>query len=139
MIRGTIIVLLFALLIFGPWYFLKNPFDAAYCLMSGNEWAQQGKNQRYCKEVFSDGGRLCAKNSDCKAKKCVIGEWETLKGFDADTLGEVSQENIALGVFKNILNEKIRGKCSRTNQSPCYSGEVLIDENRIIVRPAVCD
>lgn len=139
MVRGTIIVLLFAALIFGPWYFLKNPFDAVYCLMSGNEWASQGKNQRYCKEIYRDGGKLCERNSDCKSKKCVIGRDGLLKGYRADTLEEVSHENISLGVFKNVLDEKIRGKCSYDNQSPCYSGEMLIDENRIVVWPVSCD
>lgn len=132
-------MLLFAVLIFGPWYFLKSPFDAVYCLMSGNEWARQGENGRYCKEVFGDGGRLCASNSDCKSRICVIGYLGKLEGFDVTTQRVVPQEEISLGVFKNILNEDIRGRCSSDNQSPCFSGEVTIDQNRIVVIPRTCD
>lgn len=139
MVRGTVLILLFALLIFGPWYFLKNPFDAVYCLMSGNEWATQGENGRYCKEVFGDGGRLCARNGDCKSHKCVIGSWGKLQGFDASTQRVIPQEEVSLGVFKNIVNEDIRGKCSGDNQGPCFSGEVTVDQNRIVVIPPTCD
>ena len=138
MIRGTVIVLLFAALIFGPWYFLKNPFDAVYCLMSGNEWVQQGKNERYCKEVFSDAGRLCATNGVCKSHKCVIGSWGILEGVNIETGAEVKHTDVSLGVFDNILNEDIMGKCAGTNQSPCYSGETLINENRIVVNTPAC-
>lgn len=139
MIKGTAVILLFALLIFGPWYFLKNPFDAVFCLMSGNEWASQGENVRYCKELFSDGGQQCSKNGDCKSKKCVIGMWGKLTGTNASTQKEVPQEDIALGVFNNITNNDIRGKCSPTNQSPCYSGETTLDENRILINPVACN
>jgi len=138
MIKGTVLVLLFALLIFGPWYFLKSPFDAVYCLMSGNEWARQGENGRYCKEVFSDGGQSCSKNSDCKSRKCVIGLWEKLSAIDASTQQVVPQEEIRLGVFNNILNDNIRGKCSTTNQSLCYSGEITINDDRIVMTPPTC-
>lgn len=138
MVRGTALVLLFTLLIFGPWYFLKSPFDAAYCLMSGNEWARQGKNGRYCKEVFGDRGQLCAKTSDCKSRKCVIGYWGKLEGFDVSTQKVVLQEEISLGVFRDILNADIRGRCSDNNKSLCYSGEITIDENRIVREPPAC-
>ncbi len=139
MVRGTVLVLLFALLIFGPWYFLKSPFDAVYCLMSGNEWAAQGKNSRYCKEVFSDGGRLCLKNSDCMSKKCVIGMWDKLSGIDSGTQKVVEHEEISLGIFGNITNPYLRGKCSSTSQVPCNSGEITLDENRVVVTPSDCE
>lgn len=139
MVRGGVLILIFALLVFGPWYFLKSPFDAAYCLMSGNEWARQGENGRYCKEVFGDGGQMCSTNSDCKSRKCVLGSWGKLEGFDVSKQKVVSQEEISLGVFKDVLNVDIRGRCSAHNQSPCFSGEVTIDEKRVVVSPATCD
>lgn len=139
MVRGITIILLFAALIFVPWYFLKSPLDAAYCLMSGNEWASQGNNERYCKEVFSDYGSFCSINSNCKSRKCVIGSQGALKGFNVKTGEEVEGEDIALGVFGNILNPDIMGKCSRTNQSPCYSSEILINDNRIIINTPACE
>lgn len=139
MVRGTALILLFALLIFGPWYFLKSPLDAAYCLMSGNEWAKQGENGRYCKELFKDGGHLCAKSSDCRSRKCVIGSWDKLSAIDELKQQVIPQEKVSLGVFNNVLNTDIRGKCSSDNQAPCYSGEVLLDENRIVVKPIACN
>lgn len=139
MIKALPILLLFILLLVGPWYFFKNPFDAAYCLMSGEEWARQGKNGRYCKEVFSDGGSTCSKNSQCKSGKCVIGSFGKMSGVHKSTSRVVPHEEIALGVFNNITDDAVLGRCAETNQDPCFSGEMTIDENRIIHTPKICE
>ncbi|MBU0649796.1 hypothetical protein KKG63_01180, partial [Patescibacteria group bacterium] len=115
------------------------PFEAIYCLMSGHEWAKQGLRERYCKETFTDGGQLCSTGNDCKSKKCVIGVWDKKSGVDLQTLRVVSEEEITLGIFDNLVNSSIGGRCSPTNQSPCYSGELLIDESRRVINPGVCD
>lgn len=141
-IKGVFIVLAFAVFIFGPWYFFKNPFDAAYCLMMGNEWATQGKNKRYCKETYSDFDRLCQRNSECQSKKCVIGFYDgtnlKLEAYD-DKGNPIMQDKVPLGSFGAILSGNVMGKCSRHNQDPCYSREVIIDEKRNIIKPSLCD
>lgn len=132
MFRGITIILAFILLILGPWYFFKNPLDAVYCLMSGGEWASQGTNERFCLTFFTDAGKDCSTGDQCRSGKCVIGingEVVTLQG----------DERIKLGVFNNILDPNISGRCSKNNQNPCYSGEIVINSERIVTYPSSCN
>ena len=134
-----LILVIIVTLIAAPIIFLKNPLDAAYCLMSGDEWARQGLTGRYCHKIMSDGGTLCSTNNGCKSGKCVIGVNKVFTAFTAEGQErEVTQANLSTS-FNTLLSDDIMGRCSPDNKDTCYSGEMTVNEYRVVVTPVMCE
>ena len=123
----------------GPIIFLKNPLDAAVCLMSGDEWARQGATGRYCHKNMQDAGQLCSTNGRCKSGKCVIGINGIYDAYTPEGIKRELHKDSVSPSFNSLLSESIMGKCSPHNQDPCYSGEMTVNEYRVIITPAKCE
>jgi hypothetical protein len=134
-----LIVAIIIALIAGPIIFLKNPLDAAICLMSGDEWARQGRTGRYCHINMNDGGKLCSTNAGCRSDKCVIGINGVYDAYTAEGVKrEITGGNLSPS-FNTLLSSDIMGKCSPDNKNTCYSGEMTINEYRAIIAPVKCE
>jgi hypothetical protein len=134
-----LILIIVVAMIVAPIIIFKNPLDASVCLMSGGEWARQGFTGRYCMRPMSDDGKLCSTNSDCKSNKCVIGVSGKIDAYTAEGAKKALGDNSISPIFGTLISNDIMGKCSFTNQEPCFSGEMTINENRAVVTPQKCD
>jgi hypothetical protein len=50
-----------------------GPKDAPACKAAGGEWSRSPMMQTpYCRLRYPDGGKQCARSSDCRSQICVI-------------------------------------------------------------------
>lgn len=108
------------------------------CIFTGGEWSRLGGITRYCKYTYSDAGNICSTNKDCQSRKCVIGEFGNL---DKEISKKLIRDTSSTILPRDILpaDASVFGKCSLDNHPPCYSGEIVVEDDRSIPPGMICE
>lgn len=81
---------------------------------------------------YLDAGKECHSNSECATEKCVVDL------SDPDVKAALEDDPDA-GIFSNhislLTDDTVVGACSGTNASVCDTNEVVIDDDRRVLRP----
>ena len=119
-----LLVLTLYKLFFGSLFFLPPNIT---CYVEGGKMVHEGFRGQYCRKTYKDIGNKCFSNKECLSNKCTLSTgWTNIK-------------KIQNQLINNKLPQNILGICSGDNQSPCFTGEITIDDLRTAIFPPVCD